>query len=205
MRQFVLRENIVRFQRALEVERHEELRLSLREMLASSRRELALLEAELLGAQVAPVQPCADHAWRGHVLAASFRDDFDNSAHPCMVLDPRPGLTIVDLNAAHLTATNTGRDAIGRRLFDAFPDNPADPGADGVHTFYTVLRAAAESGLPQSMPAHRCDVRGPDGRFVERHWRSETTPLSNENGRLLFLLHKREDVTAEVAVRQAAD
>ena len=38
-----------------------------------------------------------------------------------------------DVNRAYLTATGrTREDLVGRDLFDAFPDNPADAGADGV-------------------------------------------------------------------------
>ncbi len=203
MRRFVLQQNVVRFQHALEIERNETLRRSIQEMLVACRRELALLEAELLGAQVAPVRSSANSAWREHQHAGSFRSDFDSSPHPCMVLDPHPGLTILDINDAHYEATHSSRDAIGRPLFEIFPDDPANSGAEGVCSLYASLRAAADSGRRQTMPAHRYDVRAADGRFRERYWRSETMPLVDEEGRLLFLLHKGEDVTAEVMARQA--
>ncbi len=190
MRRFVLRQNVIRFQQALEMERDEALCRSIRDMLATSRRELALLEAGELGAQVAPLRSPARRAWREHEVAESFRDDFDFS-----------GLAIVDINDAHRNTTHTSRDVIGRALFDAFPDDPAHPGSEDVYNFYAMICAAADSGQRQTMAAHRYDVRSPDGLFLERYWRSETTPILNEEGRLLFLLHKGEDVTAAVIDR----
>jgi PAS domain-containing protein len=202
MRRFVLRQNAVRLERALEAEREESLRRSIREMLAACRRELALMEAELLGAQAAPLRRFDNRRWRDQPQAASFRGDFDDAMHPCMVLDPRPGLCITDLNEAHGRATHACRDAVGRPLFEVFPDDPADPHSESVHTLYALLRAAADTGETQTLPAYRYDIRAPDGRFAERYWRSEMTPLIDEDGRLLFLLHKSEDVTAEALAPQ---
>jgi hypothetical protein len=132
MRRFVLRQNVVRFERALAAERDETGRGPIRAMLAASRRELALLEAKQVGAEAAPVRASTEQAWREHQNSTTFRSDFDRSPHPCMVLDPGPGLRIIDLNAAHRVATHTGRDAIGRPLFDAFPDDPANAGSESV-------------------------------------------------------------------------
>jgi PAS domain-containing protein len=198
MRRFVLQQNVSRFERALETERDELQRGSIREMLASCRRELALVEAELLGAQAAVPGRSGDRPWREEPRALSFLSDFDAAAHPCIVLDPRPGLAIVDINAAHRKATHAGREAIGRPVFQFFPDNPADSRSESIHNFYRMLRAASNTGQTQTMPAHRYDVRAPEGHYLERYWRSETTPLLDDAGRLMFLLHKSEDVTADV-------
>ena len=203
MRRFVLRQNIIRFEQALETESDASKREPIRRMLVSTRRDLALLEAQTLGAQAAPARSSASPEWRAHELAVAFRDAFDNSPHPCMVLDPSPGLNIIDLNRAHREATHCGRDVIGRPLFDVFPDDPANPGSDGVHNLYATLRAAADSGQQQTMAAHRYDMRGPDGRFIERHWRAEITPLIDDRGRLLFLLHKAEDVSGALTAARA--
>jgi hypothetical protein len=44
---------------------------------------------------------------------------------------PRRRLSILDASEAYTQATMTRRaDLIGRKLFEAFPDNPADPAAD---------------------------------------------------------------------------
>jgi hypothetical protein len=45
------------------------------------------------------------------------------------------------------------------------------------------------------MPEQRYDMRDGDGRFVERCWRMQNSPIFSKGGRLLYLLHQVEDVT----------
>jgi PAS domain-containing protein len=118
-----------------------------------------------------------------------------------MLLDPGPGLLIVDINDAYAVATFTSRrDVVGRSLFEIFPDNPDNPLADGVSNLYTSLRIVAETGRPHAMKIQRYDIRNPSGAFVERHWQPINTPLHDGAGRLVFLLHHIEDVTARIRV-----
>jgi PAS domain-containing protein len=209
MRRFVLQQNVVRFQRALETERDESTCRSIREILAACKRELALLECALHGAYV--LAPPANFAERNcsrnnRTFASLFQKEFEDSSHPYLVLDPRPGLHIVDLNDAYGRATLIERTAVaGRPLFEVFPDNPDDPDADGVSNLYASLRVASDSGRPHAMPVQRYDVRDANGRFVERYWRPVNTPLLDGDGRLMFLLHQVEDVTAEVLALPAAN
>jgi hypothetical protein len=93
----------------------------------------------------------------------------------------------------------------GDRLFDVFPDNPDDPLADGVSSLFRSLTIATETGRRHTMAVQRYDVRDPDGRFVERFWQPENTPLFDEDGRLVALLHHVEDVTGRVGAAAADD
>ena len=69
-----------------------------------------------------------------------------------LVLDPAPGLHIVDINDAHGRATMTNRRGIaGEQLFDVFPDSPGEPSTDGVSNLYTSLKIAAQTGKPHTM------------------------------------------------------
>ena len=77
-------------------------------------------------------------------LPASPLDDigfdtlFDAAPAPCLVLSMQ--LTILAANAAYLAVACRDRASIvGLNIFDAFPDNPDDPHADGVAN----LRVAA--------------------------------------------------------------
>ena len=86
----------------------------------------------------------------------------ENSDHSHLLLDPGPGLHIVDVNDAGARATMTSHRAIaGRSLFEVFPDNPADPSADGVNNLFNSLQIAAETGQPHQMAIHRDDLRIP--------------------------------------------
>jgi hypothetical protein len=87
---------------------------------------------------------------------------------------------------------------VGKSLFEVFPDNPNDPLADGIFNLYASLKTVAETGRPHAMAVQRYDVRSPAGGFVERHWQPVNTPLHDQNGRLVFLLHHVEDVTDQV-------
>jgi PAS domain-containing protein len=208
MRRFVLQQNVVRFQRALETERDESTCRSIREILAACKRELALLESALHGAYAeASLASFAERnsSRSDRTFASLFQKEFEDSSRPYLVLDPRPGLHIVDINDAYGRATLTRRTSVaGRPLFEVFPDNPGDPDADGVSNLYASLRAASDSGREHAMQVQRYDMRDPNGRFIEHYWRTLNTPLLDEDGRLKFLVHHVEDVTAEVLALPAA-
>ena len=66
-----------------------------------------------------------------------------------LILDPT--FTIVAVNQAYLRATMRQQaDLLGTYIFDAFPDNPQDPSANGVHNLRTSLEAVLHT--------HRVDV-----------------------------------------------
>ena len=69
---------------------------------------------------------------------------------PCLIVTA--DLRICEVNQAYLDATRRRReDLIGRDLFDAFPDNPADPRADGARNVRASLERALRTGRPDTM------------------------------------------------------
>ena len=75
-------------------------------------------------------------------MHSHFRALFESLPGLYIVLTP--DLKIVAVSDAYLKATMTKREEIlGRGLFDVFPDNPADPAADGVSN----LRASKQPSL----------------------------------------------------------
>ena len=95
-----------------------------------------------------------------------------------MLIDPGPGLKIVDINDAYAKATFINRnDVVGKSLFDIFPDNPEDALADGVSNLFSSLATVAQTGKPHAMPIQRYDIRDPNGEFVRRHWQPINTPI----------------------------
>lgn len=167
-------------------------------LMASTRRELAMLSADMMGAQSAIGRFEGGDGGVGLVRGDRrlFRDTIENAPLPYMVIDPRPGLHIVDINDAYAAATLTSRrKAAGEKLFEFYPDNPEDPAADGVGNLFESIQRAAQSGRPHTMAVQRYDVQEENGRFVERHWRPVNIPLFDETGRLAFVLHHAVDVT----------
>src|SRR6218665_2365954 len=162
------------------------------------RRELALFASEMMGAQTH-----AGQFRRRSVISGLFgrkrrlRDLIENCPHAFMGIDSRPGLHILDINDAYSEATLTARrTASGEKLFTVFPDNPDTPGADGVSNLYQSLRKVVESGNAHTMGVQRYDVRNDHGCFVRRRWQCRNSPIFDESGRLLYLLHHAVDVSA---------
>jgi hypothetical protein len=164
--------------------------------LEATRRELAMLASEMMGAQSYLGQ--FDAVVLPRTARKRLRDLVEDTPASFMLIDPRPGLRIVDATAPYAEATLTRRHRIaGDKLFDTFPDNPDTPEANGVSNLYESIQRAAQSGRAHSMAIQRYDVRTPDGTFVERHWRPVNIPIFDDAGRLLYILHGVGEVPAE--------
>lgn len=123
-----------------------------------------------------------------------------------LVLDPN--LVIVEVNRAYLRATGrTREDLIGRPLFDAFPPNPADAGAEGMKNLDASLRRVLASGQPDTMALQKYDipVRDRPGAFEERWWSPINSPVLGPDGQVAWIIHRVEDVTAFVRARESCD
>ena len=139
------------------------------------------------------------------VDALSFAALFGAAPTPLLVVTP-PHWTIVAANDARLRATGTIREQqIGRRLFDVFPDDPADPEADGVRKLTASFEQVVATRASDEMPVQRYAIRLPDGRFVERWWSPVNTPVLGDDGEVAYIIHQAEDVTETIRLRGEAD
>ena len=108
-----------------------------------------------------------------------------------------PDLVIVDANPSYLAATMRQRLAlVGQHMFDAFPDNPDDPAADGVDNLRASLDRVLNAARADTMRRQRYDIKRPDGAFEERVWDPVNLPVLDDRGRTAFILHHVVDVTA---------
>jgi signal transduction histidine kinase len=125
---------------------------------------------------------------------------------PGLYLVLTPDLTIVAVSDAYLQATKTQREQIlGRGIFDVFPDNPNDPHADGVRNLRASLHRVLEKRATDPMPVQKYDIRRPDaegGGFEERYWSPVNSPVLGQNSELRYIIHRVEDVTEFVRLRQ---
>lgn len=123
---------------------------------------------------------------------------FTGSRHPYLLLDR--GLTIRAANQAYLDATGRTRDELhARHLFDAFPDNPADPDADGVANLGASLEKVLRHGRVDRMWVQRYDVPGstPDDPFVLKYWSPVNSPVrEHRSGPVVGIAHRVEDVSS---------
>ncbi|AWN25407.1 SpoIIE family protein phosphatase [Streptomyces sp. NEAU-S7GS2] len=131
---------------------------------------------------------------------------FAATPSPYLVLGP--DLVIVEVNQAYLDATRrTRNDLLGRHIFDAFPDNPADPEADGVRNLNASLHRVLTSREPDTMALQKYDIplMGRPGAFEERWWSPINTPIPGPDGAVAWIIHRVEDVTAFVQARTGRD
>ncbi len=139
--------------------------------------------------------------------APDFRALFEAAPGSYLVLDP--GLRVVAVSDAYLRATMTERAAIlGRGLFDVFPDNPADPETSGVRNLSASLQRVLRDGVPDAMPVQKYDIRKPEsegGGFEERFWSPVNSPVFGSGADVVYIIHRVEDVTEFVHLKQAGD
>ena len=198
MQRFICAQNVAHFQGLLEKATEPVLRRTLQSLLISAKRDLAILEAALTGVGGSETDWLRRHRGNAQDILEQFRPEFEASPHPYMLLDPGPGLHIVDVNDAYAQATFIHRaDIAGRSLFEIFPDNPEDALADGVSNLYASLRLVVQTGRPHAMAVQRYDVRDRQGNFVERHWQPVNSPIHARSGPLVYILHHVEDVTLQ--------
>jgi PAS domain S-box-containing protein len=126
---------------------------------------------------------------------------------PDLYLVLTPDLQIVAASEAYLRATMTQREEVlGRHLFDVFPDNPSDPAATGVRNLRVSLERVLRDKVPDAMAVQKYDIRQPQsqgGAFEERFWSPVNSPVLGPDQQVLYIIHRVEDVTDFMRLRQA--
>jgi signal transduction histidine kinase len=134
-----------------------------------------------------------------------FRRLFEAAPGLYLVLDP--DFRIVAASDAYLAATMTRREQIlGRGIFDVFPDNPDDPEATGVANLRASLERVRQRGVVDTMAVQKYDVQRraeEGGGFEARYWSPVNSPVADDNGRLEYIIHRVEDVTGFVRLKEA--
>ena len=119
-----------------------------------------------------------------------------------VLLPDAPKFTIVAFNNTRSTETFTRKEHIGRGVFEAFPDNPSDPGANGVAMLTASLEKVMETKRPDQMPVQKYDIPNADGTGFElRYWMSKNVPVLNDNGEVDYIIHHVRDMTAQITAQ----
>ncbi len=120
---------------------------------------------------------------------------FQSLPMPALLLSP--DFIMIDLNRAYERISGRSREElIGRPLFDAFPDNPTEPGVTSSGNLGASLRRAVASGQADAMAVLRYDVKAPgsSGDFAERYWCPVNVPVHGPGGELDCIIHAVEEV-----------
>ncbi|GBF40362.1 hybrid sensor histidine kinase/response regulator [Leptospira johnsonii] len=136
-----------------------------------------------------------------------FRLLFESVPGLYLVLSPE--LKILAVSNAYLKATLTERDKIlGRGIFEVFPDNPDDPEATGVSNLHSSLLRVLETKVPDTMAVQKYDIQLPEeegGGFTAKYWSPLNTPVLNKKGKVEYIIHKAEDVTEFVLLKERGE
>lgn len=134
-----------------------------------------------------------------------FRALFEASPSQYIILDAK--LNIVAVNDAYARATKTRReDIVGRSMFEVFPDDPDDPANEGVRNLKASLSRVLHTQLPDTMPVQKYSIRRPEaegGGFEERYWTPVNTPVLDATGNVAWILHRAEDITEFIRLKEA--
>ncbi|MDI1445177.1 ATP-binding protein [Polyangium sp. 6x1] len=133
-----------------------------------------------------------------------FRALFESAPECYLVL--APDYTIVAASDAFLRTRMVSREAtVGHNLFELFPDNPDDENATGSRNLRASLERVFSTGLPDTMAVQKYDIRLPEsegGGFTERYYSPTNTPVIDDNGKTTHVIHRGEDVTEFVLLKQ---
>ncbi|MES4886723.1 SpoIIE family protein phosphatase [Streptomyces sp. NPDC096012] len=124
---------------------------------------------------------------------------------PCLMVGT--DLVIAAANPAFCEVTGRSRaELVGQYLFDVFPDNAADPEADGMETLKASLHRVLSSGQTDHMALQRYDIPVPGNPevFKERWWTAINVPVLGPDGKVVWILHRSEDMTDVVRARRTA-
>lgn len=121
---------------------------------------------------------------------------------PNMYLVLSRDLIILTASDLYLEATLTTREKlVGRHIFEAFPDNPDLPDADGVRNIRASLERVLATHKPDLMAVQHYDVPHPSlpGVFVERYWLPSHTPVLDERGEVSYIIQLATNITETIA------
>ncbi|MCW1430202.1 sensor histidine kinase [Novosphingobium sp. JCM 18896] len=134
-------------------------------------------------------------------MPIDFQSLMASSPNAYVLLDRE--LRIVWMNEAYLAATmRTREDITGRRMFDAFP---SDPASESHRLLDGSLQRVVESGQIDEIALIRYDIVTPLGEMETRFWSATHTPLVDGAGRTTHVLQHTVDVTELEDLRALRD
>jgi PAS domain S-box-containing protein len=119
---------------------------------------------------------------------------FDAQPVPTLLLDRN--LTIRAVNRAYSVAVGrSAEELLGLAMFEAFPDNPDDPDADGVANLSRSLETVAHQRRPHNMLVQRYDIPVVRrGGWLPRVWSPLNSPVVADD-EVVGMVHQVRDIT----------
>lgn len=142
--------------------------------------------------------PAPDRA-PGETQGLYFERLFRATPAPLLVIQADSlRFTVTEVNDAYLALTLRRReDVVGRGIFEVFPDNPLEPGIEGISTLRASFERVIASRRPDTVTGLRYDIARPDGTFEARWWSPVNSPVLSANGDVKAIIHHAIDVTQQ--------
>lgn len=118
-------------------------------------------------------------------------------AYLVLALNP-PTFTIQAAGDAYLEATGQQRDDLtSTRGFESCPEDSLTPDATATDEVRQSFVEIVEYERPTALGAVRYDVpiNGSEDAFAEKYWSPRNVPIFNEDGELIHILHRVDEVT----------
>ncbi len=139
----------------------------------------------------------------------NFQVLFEALPHLVLVLSRGPDFIMLAANEGRLRGTNTRReDCIGRSIFEVFGNNPDERSEFGTGVLRASLERVVRTREPDRMAITKYDIPRPaseGGGFEVRYWSPLNTPVLDQNGEVLYIIHQTQDVTDQVIEQQRSN
>lgn len=141
------------------------------------------------------------------VDAKDFRNLFVLAPELYLVLlSDGPKFTIVAASDAYTHQIKIKREEIlGKGIFDIFPNNINDPMTSWIRDLRSSLNRVVEFRAADFMAMHEYDIYRPElegGGIEKRYWSPENSPVLDSEGRVVYIIHRVEDVTQIAGLKQ---
>lgn len=139
--------------------------------------------------------PFAAFGYGVGMVQVDLAEVFDAQPAACVVLTP--DMRIVAMNRAYERLVGPRDRLLGRDVFEALPGGPFSANARCWRASVERVTAAKECDV---LPVARYDLEVPDrpGEYEARYWSAITAPILDDDGRVVLLVHRTEDITAFV-------
>ncbi|MEO6649116.1 MAG: PAS domain-containing protein [Chitinophagaceae bacterium] len=123
-----------------------------------------------------------------------------------ILLADAPTFTIVAFNETRAAETFTGKEYIGKGIFDTFPENLLNANANGVAMLSTSLETVMREKKPHQMAVQKFDIHSVDDYgFETRYWLPKNIPILNKDGEITYIIHHLQDLTTQINSEQRAN
>ncbi|MBC7474697.1 MAG: PAS domain-containing protein [Candidatus Sericytochromatia bacterium] len=131
----------------------------------------------------------------------NFQRFFESLSGAYLVLTPE--FIIKAVTDAYVKISRKNKDElIDRYLFEVFPNNVDDANVNGVKDLKISFNKVLKEKVSHFMDIVKYEIPLPNGKFEEKYWKKENSPIFNKNGELLYIIHKIEDITEFVMLKE---